>query len=193
MRNFYFSWVWFLFAAFVVCIVFFFSGVAGAEELPVSDTVDLTQEPVVEEVETYESENGDVIVNISLTPPSLAPAVPNDGLEVLDAGDIAGDVVDGIIHIFFPETSFDSGSVVVYDADDISLSDGLSSILISLFGEYTPRTYTAHTYFSDGSVVTSTEYVPGLMGLDWPWLAGVSLFALVLWSFFRLLGGVLRG
>lgn len=79
------------------------------------------------------------------------------------------------------------------NADDTAPAEGFPSMVTALFGEYTPRTYSVTTYLSDGSTVTTTEYVPGLAGLDWPWIAGVVLFSLVLYSFFRLLGGVLRG
>ncbi len=35
-----------------------------------------------------------------------------------------------------------------------------------------------------------TEIVPGLAGLDWPWLAGTALFAIMLFCLFKLLGGI---
>lgn len=130
------------------------------------------------EVTTVADENG-VTVNVVL--PAASPTAtqepeetPSDDFSLLsESAAVTGD-----------STS---------DADTVISSDGFPAMVVSLFGEYTPRTYSVTTYLSDGSTVTTTEYVPGLAGLDWPWLAGVALFSLVLWSFFRLLGGVLRG
>lgn len=69
---------------------------------------------------------------------------------------------------------------------------GLPGVVKSVFGEYHPRTQTITETRSDGTVLTSVECVPGLAGLDWYWLSGVFMFGLVLWSFFRFLGGVLK-
>jgi hypothetical protein len=41
-------------------------------------------------------------------------------------------------------------------------------------------------------IATSTEFVPGLAGLDYAWIAGAVLFALMLAGFLRLIGGLLR-
>lgn len=69
---------------------------------------------------------------------------------------------------------------------------GLPGVVKSVFGEYHPRTQTITETRADGTVLTSVECVPGLAGLDWYWLSGVFMFGLVLWSFFRFLGGVLK-
>ncbi len=69
---------------------------------------------------------------------------------------------------------------------------GLPGVVKSVFGEYHPRTQTITETRSDGTVLTSVECVPGLAGLDWYWISGVFMFGLVLWSFFRFLGGVLK-
>lgn len=74
----------------------------------------------------------------------------------------------------------------------------MSNIIYSLFGSYSPVTYTfvekvwdpVNEAFVD---VVSDVVAPGLAGVDWPWLAGVALFAIVLYSVFRLIGGVLCG
>lgn len=71
-------------------------------------------------------------------------------------------------------------------------STGLPGVVKSVFGEYHPRTQTITETLSDGTVLTSTECVPGLAGLDWYWISGVFMFGLILWSFFRFLGGVLK-
>ena len=132
------------------------------------------------EVTTVADENG-VIVNVVL--PAADPADQES-----EAGD--GESTSDEFSLL-PETAAVTGDSTS-NADAAAPLDGFPAMVVSLFGEYTPKTYSVTTYLSDGSTVTTTEYVPGLAGLDWPWLAGVVLFALVLWSFFRLLGGVLR-
>ena len=69
---------------------------------------------------------------------------------------------------------------------------GLPGVVKSVFGEYHPRTQTITETRADGTVLTSVECVPGLAGLDWYWISGVFMFGLILWSFFRFLGGVLK-
>lgn len=68
----------------------------------------------------------------------------------------------------------------------------LISVLEQIFGEYQPRTYSVTTYLSDGTAVSSVEYVPGLAGLDWAWISGVAIFALALYCIFRMIGGLFR-
>lgn len=67
-------------------------------------------------------------------------------------------------------------------------SGSLSDITARLFGEYQPRTQTVTEYLSDGTSVTYDQYVPGVAGMDWNWIAGAVLFTIVLWSLFKLLG-----
>lgn len=69
---------------------------------------------------------------------------------------------------------------------------GLPAVVKSVFGEYHPRTQTVTETRTDGTVLTSVECVPGLAGLDWYWISGVLLFAMVLWSFFRFVGGIFK-
>lgn len=65
-------------------------------------------------------------------------------------------------------------------------------MIVNLFGSYDPVTYTEYFYYTapDGSVLSDYNEVvaAGLAGVDWPWVAGVFLFAIVLYSLFRLLG-----
>lgn len=79
--------------------------------------------------------------------------------------------------------------------DDVETSDNettLPGVVTSLFGTYTPRTQTVTEFLSDGSTVSYTEVVPGVAGLDWPWITSVSLFAMVLYCVFRLIGGFFK-
>ena len=76
--------------------------------------------------------------------------------------------------------------------DHVEDATGLPGVVKSVFGEYHPRTQTITETRADGTVLTSVECVPGLAGLDWYWISGVFMFGLILWSFFRFLGGVLK-
>ena len=79
--------------------------------------------------------------------------------------------------------------------DDTSVSDdanNMPGLLTSMFGTYSPRTQTVTEYLPDGSNVTYTEVVPGLAGLDWPWIASVALFAMSLYCVFRMIGGLFK-
>lgn len=55
----------------------------------------------------------------------------------------------------------------------------MKDLILSLFGAYTP-------------VMSGEAVAFGLAGVDWPWVAGVLLFAIVLYSFFRLVGVLLK-
>lgn len=85
-------------------------------------------------------------------------------------------------------------AVTVSDLDTASTpaSGSLPALVSAVLGEYNPRTQTVTTYLYDGSTVTAVEPVPGIAGLDWYWIGGLFLFALVLWSFFRFLGVIFK-
>lgn len=87
-----------------------------------------------------------------------------------------------------PGVSSGVASVFALDPEQFD-REGLAGVVSSIFGEYTPRTYTTNTYI-DGEIVTGLEIVPGLAGLDWHWIAGVALFAIMLFCLFKLLGGI---
>lgn len=74
----------------------------------------------------------------------------------------------------------------------------MKDVIISIFGPYTP-VMTTESYVVpgisgvEGAVLDSMDVVAaGLAGVDWPWVAGVLLFALVLYSFLRLVGVLLK-
>lgn len=67
----------------------------------------------------------------------------------------------------------------------------MKELILTIFGPYEPvMSQIAVTNEVEG--VLSTELVDvvasGAAGLDWPWIMGVALFAIVLWSLFRILG-----
>lgn len=64
----------------------------------------------------------------------------------------------------------------------------IAAAVVSVFGEYQPITHTVTDHLSDGTSVTYEQVVPGLAGVDWVWVSGVGIFALMLYSLFRLLG-----
>lgn len=87
----------------------------------------------------------------------------------------------------------DNTPVVVVGTDAGSaIRSAFASAIVTIFGEYTPLTQTVTTYFADGSSVESVEYVSGIAGLDWVWIAGVMLFGVALYCIFRMIGGVLK-
>lgn len=93
-----------------------------------------------------------------------------------------------------PSVSADFSSVAVPVIRDVQALDSrpdnsVVAALTAVLGEYTQATYQTVTYV-DGSPVVTTEFVPGLAGLDWPWLASAGMMALMLFCLFKLLGGL---
>ena len=71
-------------------------------------------------------------------------------------------------------------------------SISLPGFLRAMFGEYTPKTQTVTTYFDGQLLDVTTEYVPGIAGMDMEWIASVALFGMVVYCLFRMLGGMVR-
>ena len=67
----------------------------------------------------------------------------------------------------------------------------MKELIVSIFGAYTP-VMTTETHVVADSVQSVEVVASGLAGVDWPWLAGVLLFAVFLYSFFRLVGVLLK-
>lgn len=79
------------------------------------------------------------------------------------------------------------------NADAADSEEGsMKYVVRSVFGNYTPVTESVTTYLADGSAVTTTQVVAGVAGVDWPFVCGVALFAIFLYSFLRLLGVILH-
>lgn len=92
------------------------------------------------------------------------------------------------------ESVVDTSTYFLTMLDD---TEGDSSVMVDVvqdvLGEYQRQTYTVVEVDSEGNVIgTSTEYVPGLAGLDYHWIAGALLFALFITGIFKLLGGLFR-
>lgn len=68
----------------------------------------------------------------------------------------------------------------------------MASVVRDLFGTYTPKVQTVSTYVDGEVVSTEEQYVPGVAGMDWEWIAGFAVFMLILYCLFRLLGGSVK-
>lgn len=72
---------------------------------------------------------------------------------------------------------------------------GLKALVTSIFGEYIPITTTSvvsQTVDNDTHQYLVETVAPGAAGVDYEWVAGVLLFAIMLFCLLKLLGGVLK-
>lgn len=72
---------------------------------------------------------------------------------------------------------------------------GLKALVTSIFGEYTPVTTTSvvsQTVGNDTHQYLVETVAPGAAGVDYEWVAGVLLFAIMLFCLMKLVGGVLK-
>ena len=128
------------------------------------------------EVITEETEQG-VTVNVNLPTSSEPIEEP--------AGDESEPTVASTYSVAaLNETESES----VTDPEQQTMKD----VVVMVLGDYSPRTQTVTQYLSDGSSETYTEIVPGVAGMDWEWISGAGLFALVLFSFLKLVGVLLK-
>ena len=129
-------------------------------------------------------------VDVTNTDPALTEGaestdIPSDGgSAIVDSGDT-----------FVSVLSSDSPTSRIVTVNPYEIQEGDNSLLAmvnSVFGDYQPRTQTVTETYPDGSTVTYTEVIDGLGGLDYYWLGGVLVFCIVLWSFFKFLGGIFK-
>lgn len=129
-------------------------------------------------------------VDVTNTDPTLTEGaggtdIPSDGGSTTVVG---GDTYVSVL-------SSDSPTNRVVTVNPYEIQEGDNSLLAmvnSVFGDYQPRTQTVTETYPDGSTVTYTEVIDGLGGLDYYWLGGVLVFCIVLWSFFKFLGGIFK-
>lgn len=167
-------------------------------------TVTDSDEPVV--VEQTEDEKR-IVLNVTITPPNVDVKTESPTVTVSSPVVTVENPVSPVVELA-PDSASDSPqfddemdvepavvpfSLLSLDSDfgSDSTEDTVRTVLVSLFGEYSPRTQTVTQVLSDGTEITYQEYVPGLAGLDVPWIASVVVFLLLLFCLFRLLGGVL--
>ena len=77
----------------------------------------------------------------------------------------------------------------------VEVLTGMKALVTSIFGEYTPVTTTSvvsQTIGNDTQQYLLETVAPGAAGVDYEWVAGVVLFAIMLFCFMKLLGGVLK-
>lgn len=101
------------------------------------------------------------------------------------------------------DSSIEDSEINVYSVVDLrngsddeeTGSSGLKSFVQSIFGTYTPITTSqAVTETVDGENITTLidAVAEGAAGVDYEWIAGVAIFCIVLFSFFRILGVVFK-
>lgn len=131
-----------------------------------------------QETVTVETETDDKNIVVNVTLPATVPTPTPEPTEIPEIS-VVNDPE------YMPYSTF--------SLDDIPAPGStLSETVTALFGTYTPRTQTVTQQLADGSVVTYQEIIPGLAGLDWPWLVSVGLFALFLYGLLRIVGGMLK-
>lgn len=130
------------------------------------------------------------VLDDSNTDPTLTA-----GAETGDTGstDTPTTVVGGDTYVSVLSSDSPTSRVVTVNPYEIQEGDNsLLAMVNSVFGDYQPRTQTVTETYPDGSTVTYTEVIDGLGGLDYYWLGGVLVFCIVLWSFFKFLGGIFK-
>ena len=176
---------------FLLCAVFVltFSIVPAFAAVDDPEAVPDSEPEVLEDFsgEDIPAEDEPVAADPDLEPDAELVESPEDDME-LNVVDDTSFEESGV------SVAVDSSAVVVRDVADRTDMERTSLVdaIYSLFGEYTPRTYTVTTYLDDGTAIQSTEIVPGLAGLDYDWIAGVSVFVLALYCIFRMIGGMFR-
>lgn len=155
------------------------------EEVQVEETMETPVEEPAEppvDVETTTTEEEGVTVNVTITQPAATLEETSEEALVEDE-EIAVEVI--------PESSsYTVTSPVVlavpYSDDDTS---SMVQVITNVLGEYQRITYTTEEYDANGDLVAvSTEYVPGLAGLDYAWITGALLFGLLISGGLKLLG-----
>lgn len=171
-----------LLLSLILCLLCCFPAMA-VEDGTESDTdgsAEIDVDPVTVEAITKEDEG--VTVNVTISQPETVAST---------------DVVEGEETVAEDPVSIRTFSITEPDVLETAQSGDVSSVMadvvVQVLGEYHPKTQTVQEIDTEGNVVaTSTEYVPGLAGLDYPWIAGAFLFALFLSGIFKLLGGLMR-
>lgn len=141
---------------------------------------------MAEENGTYELSDTPAISSIDVP---ILPGVDPDVVSVPD---------DVTASVFNFDLNFnDASQPAIYTTSYLVVSaeeprDGLAGLVSSIFGSYTPRTYMTDTVVDGVIVDTVEQYVPGLAGLDYEWIAGVALFGIMLFCFMKMTGGLLK-
>ena len=113
------------------------------------------------------------------------------------AEDDAASPSEAVSPVIEMDTSYRTFSVSSLDDVASAPSDGaadtMDQVVVKVLGEYQRRTMTVQEMDTEGNVLaTSTQYVPGLAGLDWEWITGAMLFGLMILCVMRTIGGLLK-
>lgn len=111
----------------------------------------------------------------------VMPSGDSSAAETSEDSSVGAESVDGAAY-----------STYALNAAAAPSESSIPAVLVSLFGEYQPRTQTVTEHLADGSTVEYTQIVDGVAGIDWTWIASVSLFAMFLYCLLRMIGGCLR-
>lgn len=172
---------------FLVCLCFvsvLLAVPAAALEDSSANSSAVSSEPV--SIETSKEEDG-VTVNVTIQNPDSSASA--DLAEA--ASSSSADSAEASQQSTYTVSALDDGSAAALSED--SASTTMSQVISGVLGEYTPKTVTVSQYDISGNLLgTSTEIVPGLAGLDYPWLAGAVVFTVFLYGVLRLLGGLLK-
>lgn len=176
--------------AFVLVLCFSLScpalaAVDGDSSLPTDATGVESQEPLQVEVTLVPSDNGasEAVPYVAGEEVIIAAEAVETILTIL--GEINANTQEDPVSIIGADQAYTTQNLLVP-----SERTGLAATMADIFGTYTPLTYEVTTY-AGGTTYTTTEIVPGLAGMDWPYLCGVSLFAIMLFCLYKLIGGVL--
>ncbi|WP_312940592.1 hypothetical protein [Oscillibacter sp.] len=160
---------------------------AMADELPEDIAEDVATEepadPVI--IDTQTKKDNGVVVNVTIAQPEIPTEPVGEDLEETESALVEDAPLVRTFSVSSPD--------VVAALESLDGSAAMSDVVTAVLGEYQRQTYTVQQMDSEGNVISSsTEYVPGLAGLDYPWIAGAVLFGLLLAGFLRLIGGLLR-
>lgn len=148
--------------------------------LPVSAFAEEVTDPEEEPVSfVTEADGQNITVNVTL--PSSDAGTTEDPTAIVEE--------NPAVQPLYTVAALDEGeAVAAEDPDQQTMKD----VVLTVLGEYTPRTQTVTEYLSDGSAETYTEIVPGVAGMDWEWISGSVLFGMVLFCFLKLVGVLLK-
>lgn len=118
--------------------------------------------------------------------PAVDDAAVDPGDAVTDSPAADSDVVSEPVVYRSALLSVDGSS------SETETSGGLKSAVVSIFGEYQPPTYETVVVLSDGSAQVVQQIPDGAAGVDWEYVCGIILFAVLLYCILRLVGVVLR-
>lgn len=126
----------------------------------------------------------------------------DNGNAEIDEAESGGPVLSDILEISELANEPTAPEANTYSVTDLRVSGsgvasentGIKALIASIFGEYTPvKSAAVVSETINGEVNTTIIDIvaPGMAGVDFQWLAGVLLFAILLFCLMKLLGGVL--